>query len=299
MRRKTTIINWKVFAFSMLALVVIGCATSVKLKHEWKRDLNVCKSLKDNVLVYPIFVSEKRGAVWTKEEIATYMDSLKVATDWLTNQAYKSGMKLSFLNVAHPRVSKSGLPGKSIDGTYSMIETIIGIGKVNKHYDGITKKEFNAAKRTKEAKAPYISRPKTKDQFVSRLRNNYQVESVALMFIHKPEKNNKHIIFCPNTLSAKEMEYSVSSFKSPNLIAEQILELFGAAVLHYDVKKKKQVKIEEHIEKHFPNDIMAKPMQNIRKSEIGDVTKYLIGWTSELDPIHEILMEGGKVMVKK
>lgn len=299
MKRKTTIINWKTIGFFIFALVVIGCATSVKLNHEWKRDFNVCKTLKGDVLVYPIFISEKRGAVWTKEEMATYMDSLKVATDWLTEQASMDSIELSFINKAHPRVSKTGLPGKSIDGTYSMTETILGIGKINKHYDNVTKKEFNAAKRTKEAKAPYISRPKTKDHFVSKLRNNYQVENVVLIFVHKPEEKKKHIILSVNTLSSKEMEFSVSSFKAPNLIAEQILELFGAAVFHYDVKKKKKVKIEEHIETHFPNDIMAKPMQNIRKSNMGEVTKYLVGWTSEIDPIHEIMMEGGKVLVKK
>lgn len=299
MKRKIITTNGKISAFAIIALVVIGCATSVKLNHEWKRNLNACKTLKENVLVYPVFVSEKRGAVWTKEEMGIFMDSLNVATNWLTDQAEKNGVELSFINKAHPRVSKSGLPGKNIDGTYSMSETILGIGKINKHFDNIAKKEFNSAKRTKDAKSPFISRPKTKDQFVSRLRNNYQVESVALMFIYKPENKKKHIIFTLNTLSSKEMEYSISSFNAPNLIAEQILELFGAAVLHYDVKKKKKVKIDEHIETHFPNDIMAKPMQNIRKSNIGDVTKYLIGWTSKLDPVHEIMMEGGKVLVKK
>ncbi len=40
-------------------------------------------------------------------------------------------------------------------------------------------------------------------------------------------------------------------------------------------------------------------MRNIRKSEIGDDTKYLIGWTSELDPIHEFLIKSGKVIVKR
>lgn len=298
MKRKLTMINWRTISFSLIAFTLVGCVSSVKMDHRWKRQFNLCKELKGDVLIYPIFVQEKKGVRWEKEEINAYMDSIKIATTWLSSQAAKSDIKLNFINQPHPKVSTSGLPGKSIDGTYSMTETLLGIGKINKHYDNITKREFRAITKSKKAKAPYISRPKTKDHFISKLRNNFQVESVVLLFVHKPEKKN-NIIFSANTLSSKEIEYSVTSFKTPSLISVQILELFGGAVFHYDVKKKKQAKIQEHIEANFPNDLMAKPMQNINKTEIGEVTQYLVGWKSELDPKHEILMEGGKVKVKK
>ncbi len=44
---------------------------------------------------------------------------------------------------------------------------------------------------------------------------------------------------------------------------------------------------------------MVKPFQTLSKSTIGAVTNYLIGWTPNINPIHQILMEGGKVKILK
>ena len=55
----------------------------------------------------------------------------------------------------------------------------------------------------------------------------------------------------------------------------------------------------KHIDDNFPNDIMAKPFQTLSKSTTGTVTDYLIGWTPEIDPVHQILMEGGKIKILK
>lgn len=298
MKRKNTSSIWLLLVILLPIITLTACLKSVDLDHSWRRNYNLCKTLNGKVLVYPVFVEEKKGVTWSKEDKLAYMDSVKVATNWITEQATKNGVTVSFENIAHPRNSVSGLPGKSIKGTYAQIETGLGVSKINKHYDNICKKEYRNIPKTKLAKPPYISRIKTKDQFVSILRNRYQVENVVLMFVHKPEKK-VNLIFSVNTLSNEDIEYSVNTFDLPNLIAEQILEMFGASVLRYDFKKKKQAKADAIVEENFPNDIMVKPLQEIRKSNIGSLTQYLIGWRSDFDPEHQILLEGDKIKVKR
>lgn len=298
MRKRSFNSHKTLLAFVLPVTLLVGCLKSVDLDHSWKRNYNLCKILKGDVLVYPVFVEEKRGIPWLAEEKQAYLDSLTVATNWITAQAKKNGVEVSFQNVAHPKNSQSGLSGKSIDGTYSQIETVLGVAKLNKHYDAVCKKQYRYIPKTKLAKPPYISRIKTKDQFVSILRNRYQVENVVLMFVHKPEKK-KNLIFSVNTLSNEDIEYSVNTFDLPNLIAEQILEIFGATVYTYDFKKKKQAKVDELIETNFPDDLMAQPLQSLRTANIGELTQYLIGWEVDYDPKYKVLMEGDKIKVRR
>jgi len=51
---------------------------------------NVCKDLSNDVLVYFIFVDSKVTAPWTDFDIRTTIDSMKVAADWLEDQARKN-----------------------------------------------------------------------------------------------------------------------------------------------------------------------------------------------------------------
>lgn len=284
--------------FVLSTLLLFNCTSTVKLDNTWKRDFNVCKILKEKVVIYPVFIEERRGEVWSKEDRASFIDSIKVATNWLKKQAEINDVELIFDIVPHPTPIQMGLPGKSIDGTYSLSTNIIGVSKINKHYDNIAKKGFRSIKNQKGALKPFVSRGRAKDDFVAKIRNQHQAESVVLMFVHKPEKKN-NILFTVNTLSNKDVEYSVNSFNQPSVIAEQILELFGAAFLQYDVKKKKQKEIDILIEENFPNEIMLNPFLGLKNAELGAVTQYLIGWKSEFDPKFQILMEGRRAKVRK
>lgn len=293
--------NKKTFNISsifILTMILLACGTTARMDNSWRRNFNGCKILKDDVLIYPVFVEEKRGAKWLQEEKKAFLDSLKVSTNWILSQSKAYNVNLNFIIEAHPNAIAVGLPGKNIAGAYNLASTNLGLAKINKHYDNAAKKLARAIKRSKIALPPYIYRIKTKDQVIAKLRNNFQVESVVLLFIHKPEKNN-NVFFSLNTLSNKTIEYGVNSFNKPSLMAFQILELFGATSFNFDVKKKRKEKIMKHIDDNFPNDIMAKPFQTLSKSTTGTVTDYLIGWTPEIDPVHQILMEGGKIKILK
>lgn len=288
--------------FAILAIVLFtisSCTSKVKMDNAWKRNFNVCKKLKDKILVYPVFIEDRKGEVWKKEEIQAFLDSINIATNWIKDEATKNDVQLDFLIEAHPSALEVGLPGKTIDGTYSMANNILGVGRINKHYDNVAKKGFKSIKNQKGASAPFITRAKAKDDFVARLRNQYQLESVVLLFVHKPDKLKNNILFTLNTLNNEDIEYSVLSFNQPSIIAEQILELFGAAIMQYDVKRKKQKEIDILIEDHFPNEIMVNPFTSLQNSEIGAVTAYLIGWKPEYDAQFKPLMQGRKVRVKK
>lgn len=283
---------------SMVFVTISSCTSKVKMDNSWKRNFNVCKKLKDKVLVYPVFIEDRKGETWKKEEKQAFLDSVSIATNWITEQATKNNVEIQFITEAHPTALQIGLPGKTIDGTYNMASNILGVGRINKHYDNAAKKGFKGIKKQKDANAPFITRAKAKDDFVARLRNQYQVESVVLMFVHKPDKLKNNILFTLNTLNNEDVEYSVLSFNQPSIIAEQILELFGAAIMQYDVKRKKQKEIDILIESNFPNEIMVNPFAPIRKAEIGEVTQYLIGWKSDYDEQFKPLMQGRKVRVK-
>ncbi len=64
----------------LLVFLLFYACTSVKLSNNhWFRDLNICKKLQGKVLVYPVFVQNKKGMLWNEEDITEYMDSVYVA----------------------------------------------------------------------------------------------------------------------------------------------------------------------------------------------------------------------------
>jgi hypothetical protein len=47
---------------------------------------NVCKDLKNNVLIYFVFIDTKETSPWTAFDIKSTIDSMEVAIKWLENQ---------------------------------------------------------------------------------------------------------------------------------------------------------------------------------------------------------------------
>ncbi|NJK96117.1 MAG: hypothetical protein HC905_15475 [Bacteroidales bacterium] len=65
--------------------------------------------------------------------------------------------------------------------------------------------------------------------------------------------------------------------------------MYGAADMYNTPFRRNEKKISQ-LSTMYPNEIMLDPYaKNISKLEIGDYTKYLIGWKSDFDPSLETL----------
>ena len=56
---------------------------------------NVSKDLKNNVLLYFVFIDTKTTYPWTEFDIMSTIDSLNVAVKWIENQARQNNIELN------------------------------------------------------------------------------------------------------------------------------------------------------------------------------------------------------------
>jgi hypothetical protein len=136
---------------------------------------------------------------------------------------------------------------------------------------------------------PEIKNPRDKERLIAYLRDENQVESVALLYL----VNNyfrSDISIPVNTMDTDDVEFAVLSYKYPSVIAHNILHLFGAADLFETPYRRNQKKIEE-LQQVYPDDIMTNVYgRDLHKLDIGDYTQYLIGWKDEISPKHKPLL---------
>jgi hypothetical protein len=84
-------------------------------------------------------------------------------------------------------------------------------------------------------------------------------------------------------MNNEDVEFAIVSYKYPAVIAHNILNLFGAADLCKSGFRRNEKKI-EMARAFFPDDIMQdNNSQNIGSFNIGEYTRYLIGWSPEID----------------
>jgi hypothetical protein len=283
-------------------ILVLGMGASApSLDFRAGRYNNVCKDLKNDVLLYFVFVDTRSTYPWTEFDILTTIDSIHVAAGWLEQQAGEQGIPLKiktdyYIGSEFATIERN-LPGKSImetldkeglkDGLYSLsrwgdyVSKIIGESLYIKEKDGI----------------PPQKRPGNKERLIAFLRDEYQVESVALLLM----VNNyfrSDVSVAVNTLINDDVEFSVVSYKYPSEIAHSFLHLYGAADLAESHFRRSRNKIRMGLDA-FPDDIMtdvyARPLEEL---EIGEFTAYMIGWTEELNGSYEPLLSERFTLIK-
>ena len=246
---------------------------------------NVCKSLTNDVLVYLIFVDSKQTAPWTEFDIYSTLDSLAQAVKWLQAQAQKNGISLiiktDYYIGEFATINKS-LPQGSVKKSLTVPNLRTGIVEMNNWADYIAKRAGTTLNVVEKDGIPEVQNPRNKERLIAFLRDENNVESVALLFM----VNNYYkddISIALNTLGTEEIEFSVVSYKYPSEIAHSILKLYGAADLYKTEFRRNEKKIEMARE-WFPNDIMQNPYaKDISDLEIGEFTSYLIGWNKNIN----------------
>jgi len=254
---------------------------------------NVCKDLSGKVLVYTIFIDTKTTSPWSEYDIKSTLDSIRVATRWIQQKAIDNNIKIQFSTDYYvgPEYTtiKKNLPEESILLSVTKPNKKQGVANINKWSDYIARKAGDSFNITEKDGLPTIKKPKNKERLIALLRDQYDVESVVLLFM----MNNYYktdISIQLNTMHTKEIEYAIVSYKYPSEIAHNILHLFGAADLHETLYRKNARSIDYTVN-NLPNGIMQDPFgKKINDLSISDFNKYLIGWNTGLTKEYDFLL---------
>lgn len=273
----------------LLSLVLIFTSGNLLEKIDYRRGIsnNVCKKFTDKLLVYCIFVDSQKTLPWTDFDLKSTIDSLEVAIKWLETVASKNGINISikkdiYVGEDYATIKKE-LPMGNVIQSLTTPNLNKGIGGLNLWADNIAKRVGTTLNITGKDGIPEIKNPKNKERLIAYLRDENQVDNVALLFFTNNYFKND-ISVALNTMNHDDVEFSIVSYKYPAVIANSILQLFGAADLYKTEFRKNEKKI-SMAKEFFPNDIMQEPYgKDINTREIGELTKYLIGWSPDLDP---------------
>jgi len=283
----------KLAVLLVLAIILAPSFSFQRLDFRKGMYKNVCKDLKDDVLLYVIFVDNKHTAPWTEYDIQSTMDSIETAVEWLHGQARKNSVDVNiitdyYLGEEFSTIHKM-LPEESVVKSVSTPNLKQGMLNMNKWADYITRKAGESFDLAGKEGIPEIKKPKNKERLIAYLRDKHKLESVALLLL----VNNyyKDDISLPvNTMNSDDVEFAIVSFKYPSVIAHNFLHLFGAADLCESVYRKNTKNI-QFAAGEFPDAIMQNVYaKNIDDLNISPFTKYLIGWTDTLESKYNELL---------
>ncbi|MFO7658779.1 MAG: hypothetical protein R6W78_17090 [Bacteroidales bacterium] len=270
-----------------LFLLVLPGYTFQRIDYRKGINNNVCKSLKDNVLLYFLFIDSQETTPWTEFDIKSTLDSLTLAVQWIEKQAAMHGISLNiiqdyYIGTDYATIKKP-LPGGTVYKSLNEPNLHKGMHELNNWADAIAKRVGATFNISEKDGIPEVRNPRNKERLVAFLRDEKQVESVALLFmVNNYFKNDISVAI--NTMSHNDVEFAIASYKYPAVIARCILQLFGAAELYKSPFRRNEKKIAMSKD-FFPADIMQETgAAGIEMFEIGEFTRYLIGWSPNLDP---------------
>ena len=257
---------------------------------------NVCKDLRDDVLLYFVFVDTRTTYPWTEFDILSTIDSIHVAKRWIERQAEKSDITLNiktdyYIGNEYATINRN-LPRETVKQSIADPNLKKGMASLNRWGDYVSKMVGESMYVKEKDGIPPMKKPGNKERLVAFLRDEYNVESVALMFFVNNYFRND-ISLAVNTYTTADIEFAIVSYKYPAEIAHNFLHLFGAVDLYrtYERNNRKRIRFAR---KQFPFDIMQDPYAtNIMDQHIGEFSRYMIGWTDELDNEYELLLTDG------
>ncbi len=279
--------NYPKYIIFFLLTILLTSFSFRKIDYREARNLNICKELRNDVLVYMIFIDTKTTTPWTEFDIQSTMDSLNTALRWIRNEAERRNIPLKFktdyyIGDQYTTIKKN-LPFESVNNSVHTPNLKKGFEGLNNWADNIAKKAGGSFYITEKDGIPGIKKPKNKERLVAFLRDEHNVESVVLLYM----VNNyykKDISLPVNILNTDDIEFAIVSYKYPSEIGHNILHMFGAIDL-YKTPYRRNSKKNDKLEGLFGKDIMKNPTgKNIHKMNIGEFTEYQIGWKKTLSP---------------
>jgi hypothetical protein len=280
-------------AFIVIIIFVFSSFSIKRMDYRQAKNKNVCKELSGEVLVYFIFVDSKETSPWTEFDIQSTIDSLETAVQWIKRKATENHIPLRIVSDYHIgneyTTVRKNLPNGTVQKSITEPNLKTGLYEMNRWADNIARTVGSTFSVNEKDGLPEIKNPRDKERLIAYLRDENQVESVALLYL----VNNyfrSDISIPVNTMDTDDVEFAVLSYKYPSVIAHNILHLFGAADLFETPYRRNQKKIEE-LQQVYPDDIMTNVYgRYLHKLDIGDYTQYLIGWKDEISPKHKPLL---------
>jgi hypothetical protein len=281
------------FLVLILLMMVPTSYKTKRMDYREARYRNVCKDLKGDILLYFVFIDSKYTTPWTEFDIESTIDSVRAAIAWLHTEARKNKVPLNirgdfYIGPEYTTISRN-LPEATVQESVTNPNMRKAKDNLNRWSDAVSKIAGSSVTLRDKDGIPEIKSPKNKERLIAFLRDENKVESVALFYL----VNNyyKSDISVPvNIFDTQDVEFAIVSYKYPSEIAHNFLHLYGAADLHKSIYRRHERKI-NMLAELYPNDIMQDPYgKTINKMEISDYTRYLIGWSNELDQGLESLM---------
>ncbi|MEN8156560.1 MAG: hypothetical protein ABFS10_06400 [Bacteroidota bacterium] len=281
----------KLILFTLLLAGISASTPSIDFRTG--RHNNVCKELKNDILIYFVFIDTRSTAPWSEFDILTTIDSIQVASRWLVKQADAHDIPLKiktdyYIGDDFSTIERN-LPGKTVNEVIEKKNLIDGIKSLSRWGDYIAKIIGESVYITEKDGIPIQKAPANKERLIAFLRDEYQVESVAMLLL----VNNyfrSDISLAVNSLHDDDVEFSVVSYKYPSEIVHNLLHLYGAADLHetHFRRSRKNLKLAG---RDFPDDIMTDVYaRSLETLEIGGYTQYMIGWKDDMKNQYEPLM---------
>lgn len=249
------------------------------------RNRNVCKHLKDSVVIYAIFVDVDQFHPWTEYDIASTLDSINKARNWILGKADSVGVNLKIDVVNHKQGSKLSFPEKRAR-VLPLNLNHLGSAKrkhtnnVENWTSGISKYAGRSVPKRSSSKVGTSLKVYNTERLIAALRDNYETDNIALMFFV-----NGYVEDYPSvTLNAEidsRVEYSIITKKNPSIIAHEFLHLFGALDL-YPNHNFPTFNYAELANRH-PNELMRIQHKDIQKLSLSPISQYYIGWQDTLD----------------
>jgi hypothetical protein len=299
----------KVVSILVLSLILASCAFRSGMKSPVEDEVhiatvnnNVCKRLKDKVILYAIFVDSRYTNPWTEHDIYSSIDSMNLAIEWIEKQAEDRGVPLD-IELDFHQDAKDIIPIEANLMRQTLSKTLFnsnGVRNVDRWADKVAKtalviygRDTSKVTRTKIV-------PKDRERLLARVRDVHKTDNVALIYFINNYYTDE-VSVAIHTAQDYDPEYAVVSFKEPATIAHEFLHLFGALDLYKSpFDKAKQVrKFKSFAMREFPNEIMAFPHRGLDSLDISPLTEYLIGWDRDLEEKYSDMITGGKVRVAK
>lgn len=264
-------------------------------------DNNVCKRLKDKVVIYAVFVDSKVGGTWSTHDILSTMDSVKLAADWIEAEARSRNLNLEIEVVTH---DKAGVVPVKSDlqrgGLHGAIRGMSPVSSLDRWADKAGRQVLSAFPRDTAKITLTKITSKDRERLIARVRDIHRTDNVALMLFVNNYYNDESSVAI-HTGSTTSIEYAVVAFKRPAIIAHEFLHLFGALDLYvtpYDSDREAQ-KRKHFAMEQFPKEIMAFPFRSLDSLEVSPLTEYLVGWRRELPDEYVKMITSKKVRLAK
>ena len=280
----------KLFAVILLVTTFFSCSKHIGYHYSEhtapSRNKNVCGNLKDNVILYCIFVDVHAYHPFSAYDIESTMDSVHKATKWLECQAEYNNIPLNITPVLHKKGSRVSFHERK-----TLVRPYLHLFKkpltkkkyaqyTNQwadyicHYAGRSVKQKNTAKVGTKVKAHDL------ESLIHILRNNYETDGLAVMFFVNGYYERDMCMAFNIYNNGPTPEYAVITHKSPGAITHEFLHLFGGIDLYPHAQHPgfnyKDIKEE------YPNEIMRISHKNLDKLMLSPITKYYIGWKDDL-----------------